>query len=85
MVQDKGLLEVIHRLVTDDDFRDRFLIAPRETLVTELGISRQAYDTLIALLPVLLAGGMFALGDAVVGGDPQPHGPGGVEWGGRRP
>ena len=57
---DKGVLEIAHRLVTDGAFRGRFVAAPRETL-TELGVSGEVYSALVALAPVLLAGGAFLL------------------------
>lgn len=63
MIEDKGLLNIVHRLVVDDDFRKRFATIPKETLMAELGVSEEAYSTLVALVPVLLAGGLFVLGD----------------------
>jgi hypothetical protein len=71
--EDKGLLNIIHRLVADDDFRKRFVTIPKETLMVELGISAEAYGTLAALVPVLLAGGLFILEG---GPSPDPGTPG---------
>lgn len=80
MANDRGLLEIIQRLVTDSDFREQLTIAPRETMMTELGISQEVYNALIALVPVLLAGGVWILGDGPFDGDifAPPH-----DWGGR--
>jgi hypothetical protein len=58
---EKDLLRVIHRIVTDGEFRSRFACAPHETLITELGLSSENYQALVALAPVLLAGGLFIL------------------------
>jgi hypothetical protein len=63
MIEDKGLLNIVHRLVVDDDFRKRFATIPKETLMAELGISEEAYSSLTAIVPVLLAGGLFVLGN----------------------
>ncbi len=57
---DRGVLEIAHRLVTDSTFRDRFVTAPKETL-SELGVSAEVYSALVALVPLLLAGGTFLL------------------------
>ena len=80
MIEDKGLLNIVHRLVADDDFRKQFATIPKETLMAELGVSEEAYRTLVALVPVLLAGGLFVLGD---GPSPNSTAPGRVfpEWG----
>ena len=80
MTEDKGLLSIAHRLVVDDDFRRRFATIPKKTLMAELGVSEEAYSALAALIPVLLAGGLFVLGDAA---SPGPGTPGMLrpEWG----
>lgn len=74
MEEDRGLLELAHRLVTDKGFRAQVMMAPRETLTKELGISREAFDALRALAPVLLAGSLVLLVD--------PSGAVRPEWGG---
>ena len=60
-MQDEGLLQAVHRLVKDVEFRQRFLSTPRETLMEELGISLESYKALAAIVPVLLAGGVAEL------------------------
>lgn len=81
MTQDKGLLQVVHRLARDEGFRDRFMVTPVDTMLDELGISRETYQTLKTLVPVLLAGGMFALaGDLPAGAEDlivEPE----IDWG----
>ena len=74
MTEQNGLVEVVHRLVIEEDFRKRLVMAPKETLLTELGISRENYEALIAVIPVLVAGGIGILGGGVV--------PLGEDWGG---
>jgi hypothetical protein len=64
-MSDEGLLEIAHRLVADRDFRERFLIAPKEVLA-DLGVSAEAYRALVAVLPILLAGG-FGVMDLLIG------------------
>ena len=56
-----GLRELMRRFGTDEAFRSQVLLAPRETLVTELGISRETYHALITVIPVLLVGGLAAV------------------------
>ena len=73
-MKDKGLLEITHRLVVDEAYRTWFMTSPREALITELGISPNAYDSLVAALPVLLAGGMMAAAGS--GAEPE-----GNDWG----
>ena len=68
---EKNLLQVVQRVVGDEEFRNRLLFTPRETIVAELGISREDYEALVALAPVLLGGGLFLLS----GGDVTP------DWG----
>lgn len=63
MAEKETLVRVIQRLATDEEFRQRLMVTPREVLMAELGISREAYDALIGLAPVLLAGGLLVLGD----------------------
>ena len=78
-MKDTGLLEIVHRLVADEEYRTWFMTSPKQALIAELGISPSAYDALMAALPVVLAGGIMAVG--MLGADPP-----GVEndWG-RRP
>jgi hypothetical protein len=59
-MKDTGLLEIAHRLVADEDYRTWFMTSPKQALIAELGISPDTYDSLVAALPVLMAGGMFA-------------------------
>lgn len=66
-MENDTLLAVARRLVTDSEFRSRVMINPRETLA-DLGLSAQAYDALVALVPVLLAGGLFLLNGGGDGG-----------------
>ncbi|MBN1815125.1 MAG: hypothetical protein JXA14_25050 [Anaerolineae bacterium] len=73
-MKDKGLLEITHRLVVDEEYRTWFMTSPKQALVAELGISPSVYDSLVAALPILLAGGM-----AAAGGEPNSN-----DWG-RRP
>ena len=77
-MKDTGLLEIAHRLVVDKEYRAWFMTAPKQALITELGISASAYDSLMAALPIVLAGGMM-----IAGGDgPQPESPAN-DWGSR--
>jgi hypothetical protein len=70
MAEKDTLVKAIHRIATDEEFRRRLMVTPREVLMAELGISREAYDALIGLAPVLLAGGLLVLGDGpLVGPD----------------
>jgi hypothetical protein len=55
-MSDKKLLEIARRLIVDRDFREWFLIAPK-TVLADLGLSAGAYRGLVAVLPILLAGG----------------------------
>ena len=67
-MQNDDLLKVAHRLVTDDEYRKWFMTTPKEGLMTELGVSPQVFESLMAVVPVLFAGGIAAvLGD---GGEP---------------
>jgi hypothetical protein len=78
MAEQERLVRAIHRLATEQEFRQRLLIAPREVLLDELGVSGEVYQALVSLVPVLLAGGLFVL----TGG--QPPGGNDVEsavWG----
>ena len=65
-MSDKALWDIAHRLIVDQNFRERFLIAPGAVLA-DLGISAEAYRALMALVPILIAGGLGAL-------DPGPGG-----------
>ena len=67
-MKDTGLLQITHRLVTDEEYRKWFMTSPKQAIVTELGISPSAYDSLVAALPLLLAGGLFVVG---AGGGPD--------------
>ena len=68
-MKDTGLLQITHRLVTDEEYRTWFMTSPKQALITELGISPSAYDSLVAALPLLLAGGLFVVGGGE-GSDP---------------
>ena len=61
-MKDTGLLQITHRLVTDEEYRTWFMTSPKQALIAELGISPSAYDSLVAALPLLLAGGLFVVG-----------------------
>ena len=61
-MEDTGLLQITHRLVTDEEYRTWFMSSPKQALMADLGISASAYDSLVAALPVLLAGGLFVAG-----------------------
>ena len=74
MAEQRELLKVVQRLVTEEDFRNRLMMSPKETLITELGISRENYESLMAVLPAILAGGIIVLGDGSI--------PLGDDWGG---
>ena len=71
-MEDKGLLEIVHRLIVDEEYRTWFMASPKEALVSELEISPSAYESLMAALPVLLAGGLFVAGtgEGLHGGQP---------------
>ena len=79
MTEQRGLLQVVSRMVADEAFRKRLMIAPKETLTTELGISKENVEALVALLPVLLAGGFVILGDVL---PPGLEGTQATGWGG---
>jgi hypothetical protein len=81
MAEKEGLVRVIHRLATDEEFRQRLLITPREVLMEELGISRETYEALLALVPVLLAGGLFVLGGGISPGADGIDSPNWGSWG----
>ena len=72
MTEERKLLRAVHQLMADKDLTKRLMAAPRETAMTELGISRESCDALVALVPVLLAGGLFmASGGLAPGVDPS--------------
>ncbi len=50
----EGILEVMHQLATDEDFRQQLMINPKETLAQH-GLSPDVYDTLVRLVPVLIS------------------------------
>ena len=80
MMEDKGLLEIARRLIVDEEYRTWFMTSPKHALTTELGISPSVYDSLVAALPVLLAGGLL-----IVAGDQGPDRQSTqANWGGRR-
>jgi hypothetical protein len=64
MAEKEGLLRIVQRLATDEEFRHRLMVTPREVLMAELGISVEAYDALISIVPVVLAGGLLVFADA---------------------
>jgi hypothetical protein len=57
MAERESLVRVVHRLTIEEEFRRRLMVTPREVLTAELGISGEAYDALMGLAPILLAGG----------------------------
>ena len=76
MAEKEPLMKIVQRLATDEEFRRQLMITRRDVLMDELGISGEAYDALVGLIPVVLAGGLIALGDGAspasdVGGSPQ--------------
>lgn len=71
MAEKERLVKAIHRLASDEELRQQLMITPREVLMAELGIPGEAYDALVGLAPVLLAGGLFMLGGGV---SPEPDG-----------
>ena len=80
MEEKASLVRVVQRLVTDDELRRRLLIAPREALIAELGISGETYDALMTFVPVLLAGGLILLG-GIDPGSQTIDAPGWGNWG----
>jgi hypothetical protein len=78
-MSDKGLLEIANQLLTDRDFRERLLVAPQDVLA-DLGLSAETYRALMAVVPVLLAGGVVFLaggpGDAHLNGSDMGWGRG---------
>jgi len=81
MAEKESLARAIHRLATDEEFRRRLMITPPEVLMAELGISGETYRALVALVPVLLAGGLFVLGGGVSPGRDGITSPGWGGWG----
>ncbi len=77
-MDDRALLEVIHRFLTDRELRERWMMAPRETLLAELGVSRESYQALMAVVPLLVAGGLFVLSNGCTPGAAGPS----PNWGG---
>jgi hypothetical protein len=67
----EGILEVMHQLATDEDFRQQLMVNPRETLA-ERGLSPEVYDTLVRLVPVLVS---VAAAGIVLDGEPLRSGP----------
>ena len=76
-MKDTGLLQITQRLVADEEYRNWFMTSPKQALIAELGISASAYDSLVAALPLLLAGGLLVTG---AGEGPEPLGPSN-DWG----
>ena len=79
MEEKVSLAKAVQRLLTDGDLRRRLLVAPREVLMAELGISGETYDALTSLVPVVLAGGLYLLSGAVEPGTLPGEG---STWGG---
>jgi len=75
-MSEKGLLDVAHRILSDKELREQFLIDPKVVL-GDLGVSEEAYRALLAMVPVLLAGGAFLLDGGVLGGSITPE----MGWG----
>ena len=73
-MKDQDLLKVAYRLVSDADYRNRFMVTPGETL-QDLGVSKEAYAKLVAVLPILLSAGFMVLagGIGIEGKDGQKH------------
>jgi hypothetical protein len=80
MTEERKLLRAVQRLMADKESAKRLMAAPRETVTTELGISRESYDALVALVPVLLAGGLFVASGGLAPGV-DPSGVVNPEWG----
>jgi hypothetical protein len=78
MAEKERVVQAIHRLATDEEFRLRFMVTPREILMAELGISGETYRALVSLVPVVLAGGLFVLGGGV---SPEPVDIAQAQWG----
>ena len=78
MTEPRSLLSIIHQVVADEDFRSRLMHTPRETLIAELGISRETYQALMTAVPIMFAGGLFVL-QGGTNGNVGPDGWGG--WG----
>jgi hypothetical protein len=81
MTEKQRLVGAIHRLVTEEEFRRRLLIAPREVLMEEWGVSGEVYQALVHLAPVLLAGGLFVLGGGLSPDGSSIDAPGWGRWG----
>ena len=62
MAEQNGLLNLAQRLVSEESFRNQMMMAPKETLITELGISRENYEALMTIIPVIVAGGIIVVG-----------------------
>jgi len=71
-----GLLEIAQRIAVDEDYRRRFLVAPQEVLV-DLGVSPDAYKALVAIVPILLAGGIGVFAGIIGEGVERPD----IGWG----
>jgi hypothetical protein len=67
----EGILEVMHQLATDEDFRQQLMINPKETLA-QRGLSPDVYDTLVRLVPVLVS---VAAAGIVLDSEPLRSGP----------
>ncbi len=79
-MEDKGLLEIVQRLVVDEEYRTWFMASPKEALISELEISPSAYESVMAALPIVLAGGLI-----IAGARGGPHGGApDADWGRRR-
>jgi hypothetical protein len=67
VTEPRSLLSIIHQVVTDEDFRNRLMHTPPETLIAELGISRETYQALMTAVPLLFTGGLFVLQGGIDG------------------
>lgn len=63
MSEKETLVGIVQKLVADEAFRQRVMLAPRETLMTDLGISGETYDALMTIVPAVLVGGLFFIGN----------------------
>jgi len=73
----ESLLEIAQPIVVDRGLREQFLIDPKPVLA-DLGLSAGAYRALVAIIPILLVGGIGIIDAA--GPDPLANNPL-VGWG----
>ena len=71
----EGILEIVHQIATDEEFRQQLMTSPREALA-QRGLSPDVYDTLVRLAPVLLsvAGAGILLEGGPIGTESTPVG-----------